>query len=71
MANAGVDMIAKQTGRPPTEGARLSNPQHVRFEQDVLRTAQRIANQRFGGNISRGLRYLAKLGALAVQAQQE
>lgn len=62
--------MTNTTGRPPTEGTRLSNPQHVRFEQDVLRVAQRIANQKFGGNISRGLRYLAKLGALAVKSQE-
>lgn len=71
MATVGVEMIANQTGRPPTEGTRLTNPQHVRCHPDDLRVAQQIANQKFGGNVSRALRFMLKLGRLAWQAQRE
>jgi len=63
--------IKAKVGRPPMPiGDRLTRPYHVRFGKRTLTVAQRIADERFGGNISRGLRLLAHIGALAWESKQ-
>lgn len=61
---------ATKIGRPPLEAnGRLAAPRNVRYSRETLRVAKIIADERFGGNVSRGLRLLAHIGALAWEAK--